>query len=91
MVFAWLIRFLVVMLVVRLLWKFLGGLVRGAAARPQVSPPRGVPLVRDPVCGTYVDQARALTLRRQREMHYFCSDDCRTAFKQARRASARGA
>ncbi len=90
MVFAWLIRFLVVMLLVRLVWKFLGGVVAGATRSPQMPPARGVPLVRDPVCGTYVDQARALTLRGKGEMHYFCSESCRTAFQQESRARARG-
>ena len=88
MVFAWLIRFLIVMLLVRLVWKFLGGVV--AARRPQMPLAKGVPLVQDPVCGTYVDQARALTLRRKGEMHYFCSENCRTAFQQESRARARG-
>ncbi len=86
MVFAWLIRFLVVMLLVRLVWKFLSGVVDGAARRPQIPPAQGVQLVRDPVCGTYVDQARALTLRRKGEMNYFCSENCRTAFQQEARA-----
>ena len=90
MVFGWLIRFLVVMLLVRLVWKFLGGIFEGAARRPQVPLAKGLPLVRDPVCGTYVDQARALTLRRKGEMHYFCSESCRTAFEQESRARARG-
>ena len=87
----WLIRFLVVMLVVRLIWKFLGGVVQGAASRPQAPLVKGVPLVRDPVCGTFVDQSRALTLRRKGETHYFCSENCRTAFQQESRARARGA
>ena len=88
MVFGWLIRFLVVVLLVRLVWKFLAGVVEGAARRPQVLPTKGVPLVRDPVCGTYVDQARALTHRRKGELHYFCSESCRTAFQQESRARA---
>ena len=90
MALAWLIRFLVVMLVVRLVWKFFAGLVEGAGRRPQVSQPQAVPLVRDPICGTYVDQARALALRRQGATHYFCSEDCRAAFQRERRAPARG-
>ncbi len=91
MVFGWIIRFLVVMLLVRLVWKFVSGVVEGAARRPQVAPAKGVPLVRDPMCGTYVDQTRALTLRRKGEMHYFCSENCRTSFRQESRARARGA
>ena len=92
MVFGWIIRLLVVLLLVRLVWKFLGGVVEGAVRRQrQVPPARGVPLVRDPVCGTYVEPARALTLRRKGEMHYFCSESCRMAFRQESRSRARGA
>jgi YHS domain-containing protein len=83
MVFGWLIRFLVVMLLVRLVWRFVGGVIEGAARRQtQAAPVKGMPLVRDPVCDTYVDQARALTLRRKGETLYFCSEHCRTEFKQ---------
>ncbi len=81
--FFWLIRFLIVMLLVRLVWKFVGGLIEGAARRQtQAAPIKGLPLVRDPVCDIYVDQARALTLRRKGETHYFCSEHCRTVFQQ---------
>lgn len=91
MAFGWLIRFLIVAVLVRLAWKFVTGLLEGATSRPQVAPERGVPLVRDPTCGTYVDRARSLSLRRRGELHYFCSEDCRNAFQKTRRASARGA
>ena len=90
MVFGWLIRFLVVMLLVRLVWMFVTGLVEGAARRPQVAPRESVPLVRDPVCGTFIDRARALTTRRKGEMHYFCSENCRTAFRQGRESGVQG-
>ena len=89
--FFWLIRFVVVMLLVRLVWKFIGGVIEGAARRPHAAPAKGLPLVRDPVCDTYVDQARALTLRRHGETFYFCSEHCRAAFRQDSRARARGA
>ena len=90
MVFAWLIRALVLMLLVRLVWRLLGGVVQGTASRPQAPSAKGLPLVRDPVCGTFVDQARAPTLRRKGETHYFCSENCRTAFLRGSRAGARG-
>ena len=90
MVLGWLIRFLVVVLLVRLVWKFLGGVVGGVASQPQVPPAKGLPLVRDPVCGTYIDQTRALMHRRKGETHYFCSENCRTTFQQESRARARG-
>lgn len=43
---------------------------------PQEGGQPGV-LVQDPVCGTFVDRDRAVTLRdRNGEIVYFCSRDC---------------
>jgi len=39
-----------------------------------------VPLVRDPVCGTYVVRARALTMGAGAETMYFCSEKCRDEY-----------
>ena len=52
---------------------------RGARARG-AGPARGtasVPLVRDPVCGTYVVRAKALTAGSGDQTQYFCSEKCR--------------
>ena len=88
MALGWLIRFLVAVVVLRMGWKFLSGLLEGAAQRPQVPPKQGVMLVRDPVCGTYVDRSRAISARGRGEVHYFSSEDCRAAYRQGRRGSA---
>jgi YHS domain-containing protein len=34
-------------------------------------------MVRDPVCGTFVVQSRALSAARGTETAFFCSEDCR--------------
>ncbi len=92
MVFGWIIRFLVVMVLLRMAWKFLAGLVEGVSTQTPAPPPvKGISLVRDPVCGTHLDRNRALTLRRKGETYYFCSTDCRTAFEQDPRTAARRA
>jgi YHS domain-containing protein len=91
MVFGWLIRFLVVILLVRLVRRFLAGGAQRAGRQQQVPPTEGVTLVRDPVCGMYIDRGRTLTLRHGGETHRFCSEDCRTMFQQERRAEAKGA
>ena len=88
MALGWLIRFLIAAVAVRLAWKFVSGLLEGAAERPQVPPKQGAMLARDPVCGTYVDRSRAVSARGGGEVHYFCSEDCRTAYRQGRRGSA---
>ena len=79
---AWLLRFLLGLLVVRLVWRFVSGMVAGSAGPRRVPPPRAVPLVRDPVCGTFVDQSRALTTKRGGAVHYFCSEGCRREYSR---------
>lgn len=88
MALGWFIRFLIAVVAVRMAWKFVSGMLEGAAQAPQVPPKKGVMLVRDPVCGTYVDRASAVSVRGSGEVHYFCSEDCRTAYRQGRRGSA---
>jgi uncharacterized protein len=39
-------------------------------------------MVQDPVCGTYVPASQAVTLTREKETFYFCSDGCRDKFKE---------
>ena len=43
--------------------------------------PRGVQMVRDPVCGTFVVPERALTLSIGREVVHFCSPACRDKYR----------
>ncbi len=79
---AWLLRFLLGLLVVCVVWRLLSGMVDGAAGPRRVPPQRAVPLVRDPVCGTFVDQSRALTTKRGGAVHYFCSEGCRREYSR---------
>ncbi len=77
---GWMLRLLFAVLIIRLIWKFVAGAVSGAGeprrrtARPEVA------LVRDPVCGTYVEPSRALSIRAGGATHYFCSEECRQSF-----------
>lgn len=75
-----LLRLLLAALIIRLIWKFVAGAVSGATApRPRGAKP-GVALVRDPVCGTYVEPSRAVSARAGGTTHYFCSKECRRSF-----------
>ena len=84
-----LIRFLLIVVlalfVLRSLWRLFEGIVEGATgtrrsgARSRV-PQRGAPMVRDPICGTFVVQSRARTATRGGEQAFFCSDECRRAW-----------
>ncbi|HKB12786.1 MAG TPA: hypothetical protein VKD69_19115 [Vicinamibacterales bacterium] len=68
----------------RALWRLLDGIVEGASRGPRGSqvPQRGVQMVRDPVCGTFVVAQRALRLSDGGATVYFCSDACRAKYKR---------
>jgi uncharacterized protein len=84
-----LLRFLLVfllgVLVLRALGRLLAGLVDGASAprAPRSGPPeRGVQMVRDPVCGTFLPPDTAVSVReRDGAVRYFCSEKCRDAYR----------
>jgi YHS domain-containing protein len=69
--------------VARAFWRILDGIVEGASGpRPRgQAPDRGVSMVRDPVCGTFVLPASAVTLVEGRGRLYFCSDACRDQYR----------
>ena len=77
------LRLLIVALVIRLVWWFVIRQVRGSAAsEPRArTRARSVALVRDPVCGTFVEPARAIEARIGSNVHYFCSESCRSQFR----------
>ena len=70
--------------VARVFWRVVDGVVEGLTGRPGSAgrpgstgvPGRGVQMVRDPVCGTFVVPDRAVTLTVGRQRLYFCSDSC---------------
>jgi YHS domain-containing protein len=87
---GWLLRVLLFMLlitvVVRSAYRFLYGVIEGVGvdtgrrvsnrSRTQVTGH----MVKDPVCGTYVVQGRALTAIRGGETAWFCSAQCQRAW-----------
>jgi YHS domain-containing protein len=82
---AWILRLLLLIIVIRLIWRFLAGIIDGLTpqdprAGESRSAKKSVPLVRDPVCGTYVVRANALTLDARGETLYFCSTRCRDEY-----------
>jgi YHS domain-containing protein len=84
-----LLRILLIVLIVRALWRLAVGVMEGARAPGQVGgsrPPRrtgqqAVPLVKDPVCGTYVVRERAVAASSGGETLYFCSEKCRDQWR----------
>ena len=75
---------ILLLLVARGFWRLIDGIIEAGGGLPRdrrrrVSPP-AAKLVRDPVCGTHVATASALTARAHGGTHYFCSEDCRRTF-----------
>ena len=75
--------FLVLAVVVaRAFWRLVDGILEGVTGRRPGSqvPSRGVHMVRDPVCGTFVLPDQALTIGDGRAQLFFCSSTCRDKF-----------
>jgi YHS domain-containing protein len=79
-ILGWLLRAVLFWIVVRAILRVLGGVVQGLQAPVRPAAPQAVPLARDPVCGTYVVPARAITERQGATLHFFCSETCRRAW-----------
>jgi YHS domain-containing protein len=78
-IFIGLLRILVVLLLVRLVARFVAAVIRGylgSGARP-AGDSAAVQLVRDPVCHTFVDPSRAVTREVDGRRVYYCSAACR--------------
>jgi YHS domain-containing protein len=78
--------FVLLTIAARMFWRFVEGIIEGAtgqsrATRSSRAPAPSVPMVRDPVCGTFVLPERAITLVDGRQRLYFCSDRCRDAYR----------
>ena len=46
-------------------------------------------MVKDPICGSYVDVSSSVSVRDGVEVHRFCSYECRDAFLEKLRATGR--
>jgi YHS domain-containing protein len=81
------LRFLLLLLLciflARILRRSVAAFIEGVSGRPQTprAQRRGVPMARDPVCGTFVLPERAVMLVDGRSRHYFCSEACRDQYR----------
>lgn len=80
---GWIVRIVLAIIVVRLLWKFVRGVLEGAGVFHAPQQP-SVPLVRDPVCGVFVVPSKALTAGHGADTRYFCSEQCRSQWSGTR-------
>ena len=83
------VLFLILFTVIaRMFWRVVDNIIEAAGGQP----PRGrntsqsVPMVRDPICGTFVLPDRAVSLVSGRDRVYFCSDACRDKYEARRTA-----
>jgi hypothetical protein len=78
-----LLRILIVLLVVRLIGRFVASAIRGYRGEVEAAPagPRlsARELVRDRVCNTFLARDRALVATIAGEVEHFCSAACRDA------------
>jgi YHS domain-containing protein len=71
-------------MVLRAVSRLVRGITDGMQAPRSAPPPPAVALARDPVCGTYVVPAKALTAGQGAELRFFCSEKCRRAYQVKR-------
>ena len=89
MLVGWVIRLLLAVLILHAVVSLIRGFASGASrSRPTATgdpgaPRKSVPLVKDPVCGTYVKPSHAVSVRTGSTVHYFCSETCRRTFRQS--------
>ena len=84
-ILLWVARILVVMFVVRLLLQALFGRRPATLRRPaaRTTERLGGTLVRDPQCGTYIPESKALTIGKGASARHFCSVACRDKWTAA--------
>ena len=73
-----LLVFILLLLIGRAFWRVMDGVIEAAGGRRSASRPssRGLKLVRDPVCGTYVPPGTSPSMTSGGTTHYFCSTAC---------------
>ena len=69
--------------IARAFWRVVDGIIEGITGTPRTParPARGVAMVRDPVCGTFVLPDRALSVTVGRRQLFFCSPACRDTYR----------
>ena len=79
-----LLKLVLLFIVLRAISRLVSGIMDGMRA-PRDRPPSAVPLVRDPVCGTFVVPSRALSGGSGADIRFFCSEKCRSKYEAQRR------
>jgi hypothetical protein len=80
-------------IIARAFWRLVDGIAEGLrGGQPGGGvPDRGVQMVRDPVCGTFVLPDRSLSIVVGRNRVFFCSVACRDKYRASGRVQGRTA
>lgn len=74
------LRLLLAWFILRAVLRLVRGVAQGLQAPAAPKRPAAQPLVRDPVCGTFVVPSVALSAGSGAQARYFCSEACRRAY-----------
>ena len=76
------LEIVLICVIARAFWRVVDGFIAGlrGAAGPSRVPQRGVHMVRDPVCGTFVVPDNALAITDGARRLFFCSTRCRDQY-----------
>jgi YHS domain-containing protein len=77
------LKIVLFLIVLRLIWKFVRGVLEGAGVLQSPTKP-SVGLVRDPVCGVFVVPTNALTAGSGLDTRFFCSEKCRSEWRRSK-------
>jgi YHS domain-containing protein len=76
-----LFRPLAIILVLGLVWIVLAKIFSASRRQsPRASEKPSNNMVKDPVCGMYMDSRLAVRLENRKEAHFFCSEECKNKY-----------
>ena len=83
MILRFLLISILLTLAIRAAGRLMGGIIDGIRGQPRATgvPQRGVQMVRDPICGTFVLPDRALSIAGGHGRVFFCSAACRDKYR----------
>jgi len=79
---------ILLLLIARAFWRLMDGVLESFGGTARTRARKAAPdtaamkLVKDPVCGTHVSTASAVSLAAGGSTHYFCSEQCRDTFRR---------
>ncbi len=81
--FRFVLILVLIVFVARAFWRIVDGMLEGLSGRRgrAGAPQRGVQMVRDPVCGTFIVPDQAIALVDGSRRLFFCSTGCREKYR----------